>query len=120
MQPPHRRPLARALLAAFLLATAAVGCTSRPEDALLGKWEEIDGIDDLDFHADGTVTIGSEGALVGGNYRFVDDDHLEVSFGPRGGPFPPRTVRLEIDTDDLTIVEEDRGKVRHYRRAAPD
>jgi hypothetical protein len=109
------------MVAAALLATVAIACTSRPEDALMGKWEEIDGIDDLDFHADGTVTIGSEGALVGGNYRLVDGDHLEVSFGPAGGPFPPRVVRLEIDGDELTVFEEDRGKVHHYRRpAAPD
>jgi hypothetical protein len=111
--------IARGALLVTVVMAFVIGCTSRPEDALIGRWEEVDGIDDLRFHDDGTVTIGSEGALVGGNYRFVGEDRLELSFGPPGSPFPPRYVRITLGPDTMTVVEEERGRVRKYRRSRP-
>lgn len=133
----RRLPLIVALVAAFALGMVAGVALDRSwlrsaivrtfDSRLLGLW--IHGIDrsPLEFKADGTVegaqvtTIGFEAIGAGtshvekvtGQYRWIDDETIEMIF-PHYPVWVP--IRLALEGNRLTLLKSD-GSVDRYTRA---
>jgi len=109
-----------AILAAVLFLavqlTAWTGCSPGSRDPLLGKWENVDGGDMLEFLADGTVTNSDrDGPLFGGKYERLDGSRINVNFG---GPSPLGAAReyvVRAGGGGLSITGPD-GTTKTYRR----
>jgi hypothetical protein len=109
---------ARCVLVVCALALAA--CTPRPEDTIVGTWEEIDGSEILQFFDSGDVVQEDSGGSMGAHYSFIDDSRMRVDFGGPAVYAPPRTYKVEIDAeaDVLTLVDEAGKRIRYQRAPA--
>jgi hypothetical protein len=115
----------------FLLASCAlllVGCAGKPKDLILGKWEYIEGGDrkgqKIEFTNDGVVKlevhwmgpIGKPAAPSGpvtekGEYKFTDDDNLEIDVP--GIQWIKAKVR--VTKDELTMTDA-QGNTRKLKK----
>ncbi|TSA40473.1 MAG: hypothetical protein D4R58_02620 [Betaproteobacteria bacterium] len=109
-------------------ALVFVSCSGKPEDAIVGEWRRIDGMEQIIFFKDGTVNEVSQdwmpdlrrplGKTVfsrtkGGSYKFIDTDHMKMDWGSwYAGPI---VSKVSISADELTLTSPD-GKVSKYKR----
>ena len=100
----------------LLLTLFLVSCSSKPENAILGKWKEIDKTETIEFFKDGTVSVVDKGMSMGGNYKFIDDDHLRLELGGLGALAGPMVFTVSVSKNELTLTNP-QGKVSKYRRA---
>ena len=117
-----KQPLSRILALAMFLAL--LGC-STPQKDILGTWQEVGTERTLTFHRDGMLNIASGGTRIGGRYRFVGDEYIELEFeGLLGGLIElaeamsgPGAMLFEVDIkrDRLMLVDA-RGKATYYQR----
>jgi hypothetical protein len=68
---------------AFILSSL-VSCSSKPEDAIVGKWSEIGGTEKIELFKDGTITVVDKNLIAGGKYTFVDKDRIRVELSRLG------------------------------------
>jgi len=102
------------LAVAFILASL-VSCSSKPEEAIIGKWSEIGATEKMEFFKDGTITINDKGINMVGKYTFVDKDRIRVEFGGLAAKIGPIVVTVSISGDELTWTMPD-GKSSKHRR----
>jgi len=94
----------------------SAACAKAPEHRLDGRWQSLDGAEILEFKDEGTVVQSdARGPLFGGTFKFVASDRIKVSFGGPSEVAPPRTYRIALDADSLSITDEN-GKTRRYHR----
>lgn len=88
------------------------GCTglSNPENKIIGKWQEIEGTETLEFYKDGTISIVGDISATG-NYKFIDDNTMRVDFGSLGSI----VLKTSISNDELILTEAN-GDVSKYKR----
>jgi hypothetical protein len=91
-------------------------CSSKPEDAIVGKWKELGGTETMEFFRDGTVSVVDEGMSMAGSYKFVDKDRVKVELGGLGALMGPVVARVSISGEDLSWTMPD-GKVSRYKRS---
>lgn len=106
--------LVRFLAFAFILSSL-VSCSSKQEDAIVGKWSEISGTEKMELFKDGTITVADKGMNMGGKYTFVDKDRIRVELGGLGALAGPFVATVSISGDELTWTMPE-GKVSKYRR----
>jgi hypothetical protein len=99
---------------AFILSLL-VSCSSKPEDAIVGKWSEIGGTEKIELFKDGTITVVNKDIIMGGKYTFVDKDRIRIELSGLGALLGPFVVTVSISGDELTLTMPD-GKVTKYRR----
>lgn len=109
---------------ALLLGVILAAC-SPPHESIIGTWQDTAVDRTLTFHHDGRLNIIAEGTRIGGNYRFIDDAHLELEFqGLLGGLVdlaeafsgPGAMVfEVEVSRRDLRLTDA-RGKTTAYTR----
>jgi hypothetical protein len=87
----------------------------KPEEALLGKWQNIGHKETVEFFKDGTVNFLSDGSPMEGDYKIVDDTHMRLHLGGFGGLAGPMVWKFAVSGDQLTLTLPD-GKVAMYRR----
>src|SRR5262245_17327950 len=103
------------LAIAFTLSLL-VPCSSKLENAIVGKWSEVDGTEMLEFFKDGTLTAVDKGRNMGGTYKFVDKDRMKLEMGGLGALMGPFVATISISGNELTWTMPD-GKVTKYKRA---
>jgi hypothetical protein len=106
------------LLSFFAIAcmlSFLVSCSSKPENAIIGKWSVIDGTEKMEFFKDGTITVADKGMNMGGKYTFVEKDRIKVELGGLGALAGPFVATVSISGDELTWTMPD-GKLSKYRR----
>jgi len=84
-----------------------------PKRAIIGRWRGIQGpdvADTVEFFKDGTMSIVEKGIPMGGEYKFIDDNHLKTVVGPVTIVF-----EVSISKNELTMVDP-KGTVYKYRR----
>lgn len=70
-----------ALLLVLVVLTCTVACIP-PKSQLVGKWQEINGTELLEFYEDRTYNLSSGGFIplsYGGTYSFPDNQHLRLT-----------------------------------------
>jgi hypothetical protein len=98
------------ILSSLVLTVLIVGCSSGPEDTLVGQWHQINGWTTVEFFQDGTVIFGSKGESFVMDYRFLDETRLRFE----GGAAP---LVMEITlADDLLTLAELNGPTEVYQR----
>ena len=95
-------------LVAVLLGTLA-SCSSKPADAIVGKWKQVDGDEVLEFLQDGTLTTTYDNSVE--TYRFVDENRMRVE----GAGKPTILLTVSITGDELKITFPN-GKTTTHRR----
>jgi len=111
---PVKEPVKGNIMKKFgvlLVACVALSLSScsGPKEKIIGKWEytkkegDIESKITMDFKKDGNFTMGMEaGPLkmnVDGKYKWVDNDHIEITFKVPGGK--------EEKTEKLKVVKVD-------------
>jgi len=141
------RLIAITLIALFLpvVCGSAASCTAlptSPERAILGKWQTPElgerpqggSLDPrlwdkfkeasksqtytLEFLKDGEVLYSSKTSIDAGTYRFIGDDHVEITWDVLGEAFwtmfGGRVYKVQISGDKMTLEKE--GKSVTFRR----
>ncbi len=91
-------------------------CSSKPENAIIGKWKEINGTGTIEFFKDGTVIAVDEGMSIGGSYKFIDKDRIKMEFqGFLGALAGPIVAKVSISDNELTFIMPD-GTIEKYKR----
>ena len=104
------------LIAFTFILTLLASCSPKPEDAIVGKWSEIDGDRTMELFKDGTITVADTPMNMAGKYSFVDKDRIKVELGGLGALAGPNVVTVAIAGDELTWTMPD-GDVSKYTRA---
>jgi len=89
--------------------------SSKPQDAIIGKWLLIGGDETIEFFKDGTVSIVKGKDAMAGNYKFIDKDRLRLDLGGFGAIAGPAVIRVSISGDELTLTDPAGGVSRYYR-----
>ncbi len=110
------------LLGLVLVVITLSGCGSKPENALVGKWQSTQGVvadtlfglfghfslaNSIEFFKEGTVTAVVRGRTFGsdvpvpitGNYRWIDNDRIRVEM-PQVAPI---VYRVTINRGELKL-----------------
>lgn len=99
-----------------LLSGLLAACGVDPEAAIVGKWEEVEGPEVVEFDALGNVVLHFEGMALEGRYEFVSGDVILLDLrGPRVSS-DPIEAPVRIAGDRLTFTMPD-GRVATYGRA---
>jgi hypothetical protein len=110
---------------AFILSSL-VSCSSKLEDAIVGKWRRIGGMgpEKMELFKDGTlmqyhrrsISTNGEYLIVSGKYTFIDKDTIRVELGGEVGALAgPFEAIVSISGDEMTwqIIK---GGYSRYRR----
>jgi hypothetical protein len=103
-------------LAVVLTLSILVSCSSKPENAIVGKWSEIGGTETMEFFKDGTVSVVDKGMTMEGSYKFVEKDSIKLELGGLGALVGPIVAKVSIKGDELIFTLPD-GDVLKYKRA---
>ena len=95
-------------LVAVLLGTLA-SCSSKPADAIVGKWKQVDGEEVLEFFKDDTLTTTYDNSVE--TYRFVDENRMRVE----GAGKPTMVLTVSITGDELKITYPNGKTITHRR-----
>ena len=99
-------------LAVALVALLLGSCGSRPEAAILGKWQGANG-GALEFHPGGTVTMTGQAGEAELKYRFPEERTLELT--RLDGAGRGIQMRVESVSADELVLTGPKGKERFKR-----
>lgn len=104
------------VLAVVCFALLLAACGSSIEEEIVGKWEERDGPERIEFDADGGVVLHFEGMELEGRYEFLSRDTVLLDLrGPRVTSDPIEApVSIEDGILEFTMPD---GRVATYSRA---
>ncbi|MDD5037089.1 MAG: hypothetical protein PHE55_20370 [Methylococcaceae bacterium] len=102
-------------LAITFILTLLLSCSLKPEDEIVGKWNEADSTAIMEFFKDGTFTVAIQGMSVAGNYKFLDKDRIRIDLGGQGALKGPLVAKFSISGNELTWTMPG-GKPSIYRR----
>ncbi len=102
---------------ALSLAFAAAAFAGDLKKEIVGKWADADGVENIEYKADGTfVETMAGGDVVKGKYSFPDDKTIKVEFeGPMaaaGAVASPITIK----GDEMSVTGVDGTSVMTYAR----
>jgi hypothetical protein len=110
----------KGICAAFLCLLIA-GCSSGPQDLIVGKWQAADGGGDtVDFAKDGTVQFVVGGQTLSGKYKFEKGSVLKVPWDSpvrRDGLQEEASIQsVKVSRDELTMSDPG-GRSGAFKRA---
>ncbi len=108
-----------ASVALISLASCSSGVKSRVanlENAILGKWREINGSATIQFFKEGTIILTEKGKTTTAYYKLFDEKHLKIEpkFSSKITKDPSRIVKFSINQDQLTLSDSE--GVTRFRR----
>ncbi|MFH2012737.1 MAG: hypothetical protein ABIJ37_08580 [Pseudomonadota bacterium] len=108
--------LAHNLLAAACIFVLFASCTTKPEDAIIGKWREKGHTEIIEFLKDGTVNVDYKGTtMYGGSYKFVEKDQIKLELGGLYALVGPIVAKVSISEEELTLTVPN-GNVLKYEK----
>lgn len=91
-----------------------VACSNNLESDIVGRWQEVDDSEVIEFYKDGTVTIEGANGNFTGDYRFVDDTHIRLDVPTLFGT-TALVAEVNMSGDNLTLSYN--GQKSEYKRA---
>jgi hypothetical protein len=88
-----------------------VACTTKPENAIVGKWKEIDKTDVMEFFKEGSVSVTDKDMSLVGNYKFVDDGRLRLEIVG----LKSMIVTIKLTANELIFTETNGTTVKFKR-----
>ncbi len=119
-RPAEGRPVKIKLIlkttaASFLFATIAFAGDLKKE--IVGKWADPDGIETIEYKADGTfIETLAGGDVVKGKYSFPDDKSIKVEFEGAMAAAGAVVSPLSIKGDEMSVTGIDGKSVMQYQR----
>ncbi len=103
------------LMASFLVVTGACNAIVSPQSQIVGKWQEVNGTEIVQFYGDSTYDSWNVfGIISSGNYSFPDKQHLRLT--PKSGLFQTETTfAVTISAGRLTVTTLN-GEATEYQR----
>jgi len=102
--------LAYSFLVVFLMFFL-VSCAKGLEKNILGKWQETDGLEIVEFLKDGTLKISRDGMLSLASYQFMNEKYINIKFNTwEGEDSKPYTARIEIRENELVLFKREEEK----------
>jgi hypothetical protein len=92
-----------------------ISCSSKPEEACLGKWSTADGSAKIELFENGKINIIENHLLVHGKYSFVDKDKIKVELAGYEHVGGPPVITVAILRDEMTWTYPN-GEVLKYKR----
>jgi hypothetical protein len=101
--------------ASLILATAVFAGDLKKD--IVGKWADADGIENIEYKADGTFTETLAGGdVVKGKYSFPDDKNIKVEFEGPMSAAGPVVSPVTIKGDEMSVTGIDGKSVMQYKR----
>ncbi len=98
------------------LVLALNGCSSKPEELIVGKWKEIDATEIIEFFKDETINAVDKDISATGTYSFIDKNRLKIEYGGVIGSLAgPLIYEVSFNGDVLTTTNS-KGEKSKYRR----
>jgi hypothetical protein len=115
----------------FLFLVVAViamsGCSSSPQELLVGKWvnseppkNRRDIFRGFHFFEDGTISLLTTSGGIGGSYSFVDEDKVKMTMKGWMGLAGPQIYTMDFSDADTLVLKNVTmpDMVVHLRRAS--
>ena len=101
--------------AALILATTAFAGDLKKE--IVGKWADADGVESIEYKADGTfIETMAGGDVIKGKYSFPDDKSIKVEFEGAMAAAGAVVSPLTINGDEMSVTGIDGKSVMQYKR----
>ncbi len=93
----------------FILLIAS--CASKPENLIIGKWEDVKDKTTIEFLKDGTcILVERKQQAVVGKYNFIDNNRLKVDIYGMS-----RILQMAISENELILTFPDGAAAKHKR-----
>ena len=99
----------------MVILFSLVSCSSKPEDAIVGKWSEIGGTETLELFKEGTIVSANESKNMTGKYTFIDKDRVKFEFDMAWAGTFKTVYAVAISGNELTLTDSD-GDPTKYKR----
>lgn len=101
--------------AVILIATSAFAGDLKKD--IVGKWADADGVENIEYKADGTFEeTMAGGEVMKGKYSFPDDKSIKVEFEGPMAAMGAVVSALTIKGDEMDVTGVDGTSVMHYKR----
>jgi len=99
-----------------IILIGLAGCGKSEKESIVGKWQEVDGTQIIEFFKDGTVIVKDKGdPTLTGDYRFLDDNRIRMDLKGLGELFGPIIAEVSRSKSEFTLTAPD-GEIEKYRR----
>ena len=105
----------RTILTVLMLILVAA-CSQDPKEAVVGKWTEVGGTEQLVLKADGSVTLTDDGVNLEGTYTVFSAEKIDMQLSGLGELAGPLIMRGKLEGDQLTFETPD-GNAHSYQKA---
>lgn len=86
-----------------------------PAGTIVGKWQEVQGTETLEFFKDGTVTAVDMGVPLSGKYKMADRNRITIELGGLGALAGPQVYQVQVSDNELVLTDA-QGVTTKYRR----
>lgn len=100
----------------ILLLLCATAYAAKPEQLIIGKWQETGGSEIAEFFKDGTVIFQEGSASQIGRFSFLDENRIKLEVGGMAGLAGPLIFGVSVARSELVITTPD-GKSTSYSRS---
>jgi hypothetical protein len=101
--------------ASLFLATVAFGGDLKKE--IVGRWADADGVENVEYKADGTFTeTMAGGEVMKGKYSFPNDKSIKEEFEGPMAAMGAVVSPIAINGDEMSVTGVDGKSVTQYKR----
>lgn len=84
--------------------------------SIVGKWEQVDGEQVIEFFPEGTVLVTEQGdPPIAGDYRFIDKHRIRMDLKGLGELLGPVIAEISLAKDVITLTNPS-GEIEKYRK----
>lgn len=103
-------------LAGLCLMAILSSCSSKLENEIAGKWQEINGTENMEFSKEGAMRSVDNGISLSGSFKYIGKDRIKIEMGGPGASAGTIEAKVVISDGVLTFTMKD-GKVLKYKKA---
>ena len=99
---------------------SAISAFADAKSEIVGKWTDTEGVETIEYKADGTFTETMAGGdVMKGKYSFPDATHIKTEFEGPMSAMGPMTSAMTLKGDTMEVTA-DGGTVMKYNRVKAD
>ena len=94
------------------LLLMSVSCSLKTNWDLVGKWENAETKESIEFARDNMIKLTADGVSLTCKYKFTDPKHMQIQIGSLG----TFVMKVSVSAGTLTLTDSS-GKVTKYQKA---